>query len=240
MTEHNPAPSPSGHPLLSGPPTLTDIHQIFTRFSSGHVLASREDGRRGSHDDWARAEGALVAGLATMGQGGSTAECGCIESILTGSTKREQFLEQQCTELARQNELLRNRLEQSRSGDAADSSLSLSRQSSGNHHHRQSLSAYKSLGGSSSNLAAAAAPSTANLYSVAEGSPGSRADTAANRRRSERSSTKMEPGQLATLAVAAAAQEVADYQSSLVSVSINNEAYETKTEVTNRGLTEDH
>jgi hypothetical protein len=22
VTEHNPAPSPSGHPLLSGPPTL--------------------------------------------------------------------------------------------------------------------------------------------------------------------------------------------------------------------------
>ena len=22
--------APSGHPLLSGPPTLTDIHQIFT------------------------------------------------------------------------------------------------------------------------------------------------------------------------------------------------------------------
>ena len=31
MTEYNPAPPPSGHPLLSGPPTLTDIHQIFTR-----------------------------------------------------------------------------------------------------------------------------------------------------------------------------------------------------------------
>ena len=30
MTEYNPAPSPSGHPLLSGPPTLIDIHQIFT------------------------------------------------------------------------------------------------------------------------------------------------------------------------------------------------------------------
>jgi hypothetical protein len=30
VTEHNPAPSPSGHPLLSGPPTLRDIHQIFT------------------------------------------------------------------------------------------------------------------------------------------------------------------------------------------------------------------
>jgi hypothetical protein len=30
VTEHNPAPSPSGHPLLSGPPTLSDIHQIFT------------------------------------------------------------------------------------------------------------------------------------------------------------------------------------------------------------------
>jgi len=30
VDEHNPAPSPSGHPLLSGPPTLNDIHQIFT------------------------------------------------------------------------------------------------------------------------------------------------------------------------------------------------------------------
>ena len=138
---------------------------------------------------------------ASMGQAGSTANCGCIESILTGSTKREQFLEQQCTELARQNELLRNRLEQSsRSVDAASPNLNLSRQSSGNH-HRKSLSAYKSLGGSSGNLAAAAAPSTANLSSVAEGSPGGRADTAANRRRSERSSSKMEQGQLATLAV---------------------------------------
>ena len=29
FTEHNPAPSPSGHPLLSGPPTLNDIHQIL-------------------------------------------------------------------------------------------------------------------------------------------------------------------------------------------------------------------
>ena len=32
MTEHNPAPSPSSHPLLSCPPTVTDIHQIFTLF----------------------------------------------------------------------------------------------------------------------------------------------------------------------------------------------------------------
>ena len=30
VTEHNPAPSPSGHPRLSGPPALNDIHQIFT------------------------------------------------------------------------------------------------------------------------------------------------------------------------------------------------------------------
>jgi hypothetical protein len=30
VTEHNPAPSPSGHPLLSGPPSFNDIHQIFT------------------------------------------------------------------------------------------------------------------------------------------------------------------------------------------------------------------
>ena len=30
VDEHNPAPLPSGHPLLSGPPTLNDIHQIFT------------------------------------------------------------------------------------------------------------------------------------------------------------------------------------------------------------------
>ena len=29
VTKHNPAPSPSGHPLLSGPPTVTDIHQTF-------------------------------------------------------------------------------------------------------------------------------------------------------------------------------------------------------------------
>ena len=29
MTEHNPAPSPSGHPLLSGPPT----GPTFTRYS---------------------------------------------------------------------------------------------------------------------------------------------------------------------------------------------------------------
>ena len=37
VTEHNPAPSPSGHPLLSGgPPTLTDIHQIFT--FAGHWI----------------------------------------------------------------------------------------------------------------------------------------------------------------------------------------------------------
>ena len=27
----NPAPSPSGHPLLSGPPTFNESHQIFTR-----------------------------------------------------------------------------------------------------------------------------------------------------------------------------------------------------------------
>ena len=31
MTKLNPSSSPSGPPLLSGPPTLTDIHQIFTR-----------------------------------------------------------------------------------------------------------------------------------------------------------------------------------------------------------------
>jgi hypothetical protein len=31
MTKYNPAPSPSGHLLLSGPPTLNDIHQIFPR-----------------------------------------------------------------------------------------------------------------------------------------------------------------------------------------------------------------
>ena len=30
MTKLNPSSSPSGPPLLSGPPTLTDIHQIFT------------------------------------------------------------------------------------------------------------------------------------------------------------------------------------------------------------------
>ena len=30
VTEHNPAPSPSGHPLLSGPPTFNDIHQIYS------------------------------------------------------------------------------------------------------------------------------------------------------------------------------------------------------------------
>ena len=38
-TEYNPAPSPSGHPLLSGPPTLTDIHQIFTTKYAGQLNA---------------------------------------------------------------------------------------------------------------------------------------------------------------------------------------------------------
>jgi hypothetical protein len=33
VTEHNPAPSPSGHPLLSGPPTLNDIHHHGMRSS---------------------------------------------------------------------------------------------------------------------------------------------------------------------------------------------------------------
>ena len=168
-----------------------------------------------------------------MGQGGSTPQCGCVESILTGSTKREQFLEQQCTELARQNELLRNRLEamaQGRSGDPSDGRRSVVRQNSGNLRHRGSLMSSVGRQGSNNNLVAAAAPASADLYPVAEGSPAGKAA----RRRSERSSTRMQdPGQLATLAVAAAAQEVADYQSSLVSVSINNEAYETRTEVTN-------
>jgi len=41
VTEHNPAPSPSGHPLQSGgPPTLTDIHQIFT-FAGPWILGLR-------------------------------------------------------------------------------------------------------------------------------------------------------------------------------------------------------
>ena len=31
ITEHNPAPSPSGHPLLSGPPTGNDIHSCSPR-----------------------------------------------------------------------------------------------------------------------------------------------------------------------------------------------------------------
>jgi hypothetical protein len=35
VTEHNPAPSPSGHPLLSG---LNDIHQIFTGASCWRVM----------------------------------------------------------------------------------------------------------------------------------------------------------------------------------------------------------
>ena len=38
MTEHNPAPSPAGHPLLSGPPTLTDIHQIFTASTTSRAF----------------------------------------------------------------------------------------------------------------------------------------------------------------------------------------------------------
>jgi hypothetical protein len=41
VTEHNPAPSPSGHPLLSGPPTLNDIHQIFTEHTGVTSLQQR-------------------------------------------------------------------------------------------------------------------------------------------------------------------------------------------------------
>ena len=35
MTEYNPAPSPSGHPLLSGPPTLATIHQTSPLATAG-------------------------------------------------------------------------------------------------------------------------------------------------------------------------------------------------------------
>ena len=42
MTEYNPAPSPSGHPLLSGPPTLNDIHQIFTTRGRPTYLRSQK------------------------------------------------------------------------------------------------------------------------------------------------------------------------------------------------------
>ena len=38
MTEYNPAPSPSGHPLLSGPPTLTDILIRYRYSPDIHIL----------------------------------------------------------------------------------------------------------------------------------------------------------------------------------------------------------
>jgi hypothetical protein len=41
----HPAPSPSGHPLLSGPPTF-DIHQIFTPKRKNMVTGTRR--RKGS------------------------------------------------------------------------------------------------------------------------------------------------------------------------------------------------
>jgi hypothetical protein len=63
VTEHNPAPSPSGHPLLSGPPTLNDIRQIFdTRVARATATTFAHDDQRpqgpaGLAERWAAAGG---------------------------------------------------------------------------------------------------------------------------------------------------------------------------------------
>ena len=65
MTEHNPAPSPSGHPLLSGPPTLTDIQQIFTVHYSlpppHHDSASADKTRQGRVSPWTLGPARLIS-----------------------------------------------------------------------------------------------------------------------------------------------------------------------------------
>ena len=51
----------------------------------------------------------------------------CAESILTGTTKREQWLEERCTELARQNEQLRTKMLH---GDVVEPFAGVTRQAS--------------------------------------------------------------------------------------------------------------
>ena len=48
---NNPSPSPSGPPLLSGPPTLTDIRQIWHRVQTcPYRVSGTSDGRAVDHD----------------------------------------------------------------------------------------------------------------------------------------------------------------------------------------------
>jgi 2'-hydroxyisoflavone reductase len=60
VTEHNPAPSPCGHRLLSGPPTLNDIHQIFT-ITAPNFLAAM-------HNSTAKPRVLVIGGTQFMGR----------------------------------------------------------------------------------------------------------------------------------------------------------------------------
>merc|ERR1719272_727404 len=78
MTEHNPAPSPSGHPLLSGPPTFTDIHQIFTCmriYSAAGGSAAGYSAMRARSSEVSPPPGATVgaAGIGVRAAGASAA-----------------------------------------------------------------------------------------------------------------------------------------------------------------------
>ena len=55
VAELNPAPSPSGHPLLSGPPNFGDIPQIFTTCDPklrSALLDTKWSGRGWHHQGW--------------------------------------------------------------------------------------------------------------------------------------------------------------------------------------------
>ena len=161
-----------------------------------------------------------------MGQGLAKGLEGCVESALTGSTSRETALEQQCAELARQNEQLRLKLINAAQGGPGASCV-------------RSPSSVKMM--TPQITTSASLPSDAGLPAVRDrvasltrmatvqsigATPGSHHGMGARDREADTSKTD-----LAALAVAAAAQEAADYQSSLVRVQIDNESLDNKTEV---------
>lgn len=162
-----------------------------------------------------------------MGQGLAKGLEGCVESALTGSTAREAALEQQCTELARQNEQLRLKLLSVTGGAGASCVRSPTSAKIMPPQIATSVSLPVDVATPAVRDRVSSMTRMATVQSIGAMPPTPGGHGMGVRDR-EVSTSKTE---LAALAVAAAAQEAADYQSSLVRVQIDNESLENKTEV---------